>query len=350
MNNLISLFMNYKIQRLVEYGIFLMDDDSPFLRKVMKEYFSIYVDNYYYNIFYTVDDTVYSDDNLLKEFQGIMEEMLQDYRQYELEESNEEYANHVQFIHTLKDFTLEVLKIDTLQIPSKEEINVIVEEFVNKNEFFKEKIGNRMSKFVKLVKDTFVANSKLLSHQDHYFEVFSRSFINHKEITYLELQHNIHILHNYRKSMVARVYLEEGLDKKKMECMIQKVSLMILKSVIEKKETPTFIINLSDSFIKRGKINDDIFNLIDNPLFRHYVYLGVSYNIYTSQNDAFSEDFHFACIQDFTHINDIYQKVDIINREGIFDYLIVSDCKYKDREYFLGYEGEGMKILVFEEE
>ncbi len=350
MNNLISLFMNYKIQRLVEYGIFLLDDDSPFLRKVLKEYLSVYVDNYYYNIFYTIDDNSYNEDNLKKEFQGIMEEMLQDYRQYELEVSNEEYASNVHFIHTLKDFSLELLKIDSLQIPSKEEANAVVEEFVNNNEFFREKVNTRINKFIKLVKDTFSTNNKLFNHSDHYFEVISRSFVEMPDVSYLELQHNIHILHSYRKSMVARVYLKEELEKKKMECMIQKVSLRILKGIIEKKDISTFIVPLSDYFIKRGKIDDDIFDLIDNPLFRHYVYFGVSYNIYTSQKNAFSENFHFACIQDFSHINDVYQKVENISKEGTFDYLVISDYKYKDRDFFLGYEGAAMKILIFEEE
>lgn len=350
MNNLISLFMNYKIQRLVEYELFLMDDESSFLRKVMNKYISLYIDNYYYNIFYTVEDNVYNEDNLKKEFQGLMEEMLDDYRQYELTESNEEYASHIKFIHLLKDYTLEVIKIDSLKFQEKEDIASIVEEFVNNNPFFKEKIGTRISKFIKLVKETFKVTNKLLHHQDHYFQVFNRSFVDCEDISYLELQHNVHVLHHYRKSMVARVYLKEGLENSKMECMIQKVSLMILRSILDKSNVSTFIISLSDSFIKRGKIDDEIYNLIDNPLFRRYVVLGVSYNTYINQKSAFSDDYSFACIQDFSHINDVFQKVEDIAGEGIFDYLVVSDYKYKDREFFLGYEGDKIKVLVFEEE
>ena len=63
--------MNYKIQRLVEYGVFLLNEDSPFIRKVFHEYFALYVDNYYYHQFYTVDTTTYSLKNLLQEFETI---------------------------------------------------------------------------------------------------------------------------------------------------------------------------------------------------------------------------------------------------------------------------------------
>ena len=133
MNNLISIYLNYKIQRLIEYGIFLLEEDSPFIRKVFHEYFSIYVDNYYYNLFYTVETSSYSSEILAKEFQGIMVEMLDDYRQYELQESNQEYADHIQTIKSLKDFSLDILKIESLTIKNKEEIPEKVTTFGEEN-------------------------------------------------------------------------------------------------------------------------------------------------------------------------------------------------------------------------
>lgn len=350
MNNLISIFLNYKIQRLVEYGVFLLDDDSPFIRKIFHEYFSVYVDNYYYNLFYTVDASSYSSENLLKEFQGIMVEMLDDYSQYELQESNQEYADHVQTIKKLKDFSFDILKIESLEINNKEEIPTKVTEFVEENDFYKKSIKNRLSKFIKMIQKTYEITNKLLNYKDHYYKIVERSFERHNDIKYLELAYQIDILHNYRKTMIERVYLKEELFKAKAECLIQKVSLLILKNMIEHKKIPRFIIQLDDSFIKRGKIDDDIFSLIDNHLFRHYVYLGVSYNTYTNQKNAFSEDFHFACIQDFSHINDISKKIESIEKEGIFDYIVIPDYKYKDRDYLLEYEGKAIKILLFEED
>ena len=133
MNNVISVFMNYKIQRLVDYGVFLLDEDLSFIRKVFQAYFSLYVDNYYYHIFYTVDDSVYNFDNLCKEFQGTMIEMLDDYKQYELQESNQEYSFHTKIIKDLKDFSLEVLKIDQLKIHDKEQLSEAITAFVENN-------------------------------------------------------------------------------------------------------------------------------------------------------------------------------------------------------------------------
>ena len=67
-------------------------------------------------------------------------------------------------------------------------------------------------------------------------------------------------------------------------------------------------------------------------------------------NDVFYEDYNFACIQDFSHINDIYAKTEAIYKEGFFNYLIVKDFRYVDLDYFITYDVEGMEVLVFEEE
>lgn len=350
MNNLISIFMNYKINRLVEYSVFLLDDDSDFYRKVLHEYLSVYIDNYYYGIFYTLENASYSKENLEKEFQGIMKEMLDDYTQYELSESNEEYSFHVNSIRELKDFSLEIVLLDHLIIHNKDEIIPVITEFVESHIFFSEKVGNRINKFIKLIRETYQTCQKLLHYEDHYFTVLKNSFVDYSEICFCNLEAHINILHNYRRTMVSRVYKEEGLDKRKFECIVQKISLEILRGVINNRELSTFIIPFSDSFIKRGKINDEILDFIDNPLFRHYALLGVSFSTYLNQKKAFLEDYHFACIQDFSHINDIYGKVESISNEGIFDYIVVSDCKYKDREFFLKYESDAIKLLVFEEE
>ena len=93
-----------------------------------------------------------------------------------------------------------------------------------------------------------------------------------------------------------------------------------------------------------------VLQLMDNPLIRKYVVFGITYNNYKNHEDAFYEDYNFACIQDFTHISDIYAKTEAIYKEGFFNYLIVKDCRYVDLDYFTTYEADGMEVLVFEEE
>ena len=350
MDNLISIFMNYKINRLVEYGLFVLGKDNPFIRNVFTEYFSTYVDNYYYGIFHTIDDTHYNEKNLRLEFKGIMEEMLDDYRAFELQVSNQEYNENRKIIEDLNEFAFEVVKIDSLEFDDKDQISSKVVEFVQGNKFIRDRIEKHENQLSKLVKETYQTCQKLLNYEDNYYHTESYPFHKKENISYYKLIPNIKVLDVYRKNMVYKIYDDNKLSLAKLECIIQKVSLEILKKTLRHEKITLKVIDFYDDAISRGKIRDSIFDLMDNPLFRKYVVLGVNYNLYQNQDTAFSDDFQFACIQDFTHINDIYQKTEAIIKEGIFSYLFVSDCRYLDRDFFLNYEGSSIEVLVLEEE
>lgn len=342
--------MNYKINRLTEYGVFLLQHDTEFVRGVFHEYFRTYVDNYYYGIFNTIDEEHFTMEHLKLELNGIEKEMLEEYRAYELVDSNSDYSNNQKYIHQLNSLCLELIKIDFLNITKKEDIFDQVSNFFQENSLLSRYLDGRIQKFCSLVRETFLTVQKLLVYSDNYYVVSTRKFENNKEIDYLELTPNIKVLDIYKSGMISRIYQDPRLEEKKLECIIQKISLYILKKLLNKEKINQVIIEVHDSIISRGKIQDNILSLLNNPLFKKYVILGVSYNNYLNQKSAFLEDFTYACIQDFSHINDVYLKVDNINNEGIFKYLIISDCKYKDREYFLKFENDSLQLLVFEEE
>ena len=132
--------------------------------------------------------------------------------------------------------------------------------------------------------------------------------------------------------------------------MIQKISYLLLCNLLEKREFKKIFIELPSEFVIRGKIDENLLRMIDNPLFQKYVYIGVPFSLYSSHRNTFAIDYHFACIQDFSHINDIYQKVEDIYQAAFSHYLIVSNCRWEDRDYFLEYENDVLTVLVFEEE
>ena len=351
MNNLISVYMNYKVDRLTEYGVFAYQEDTDFVRYVFREYFKVYVDNYYYGIFHTIEEeTSYSDENLKIEFKGIMEEMLDDYREWELQVSNEEYAHNRQVIRDLNEVSYQFVKIDWLDYKDKDDISVKIFDFVAQNEFLKNMIGEKENQLARLVKTTYQTCLKLLDYSDRYYEMKTKLFEQDKSIYFMELSPSIRVLDTYRKSMVHKVYQDERLGQAKIECLIQKLSLTILRNTLKKEKQPTYIMEVGSSIVSRGKIKDEIMDLLDNPLFQQNVVLAVNYNTYVNQKSAFLIDYRFACIQDFLHINDIYQKVENISKEGFFQYLLVSDYRFKDRDFFTGYENSFMKLLLFEEE
>ena len=350
MDNLINVFMNYKINRLIKYGTYIYDDDSDFVSKCFKAYFRTYVDNYYYGVFNTIEENVYNQRNLKLEFKGIKEEMLADYAGYELQVGNLEYVENRKIISELLYIAIEITKIDQLNYKYKDDIDSVVEKFISGVALLNDLVGKRLNKLISLVKETYSNTNKLLNMKDNYFSIEKLSFIKENNIKYFKLREDIAVLDNYKKTMVSKLYKDEKLDYKKFECLVQKISLDLLKKIINHDRPEIIFIELCDSFVSRGRIQSKVFKLIDNPIFRHNVVLCVNYSTYLNQKKAFFEDFHFGCIQDFSHINDVYTKIDNIYKEGIFNYLIVRDCKDKDIDYFIKYENEGMRVLVFEEE
>ena len=350
MDNVITIFMNYKIKRLVEYGVLLFQQDTPFIRRVFSSYFQTFIDNYYYGIFNTIDDETYNRKNLKLEFIGIMEEMLYDYETYEFAMSPEEYKANQEIIRTLRDLSYEIVRIDLLDIQEKDQIPELVQKLVDGNELLSKYVEDSIQKLIKLVKDTYLQSKRLLQYQDEYFTLEEKYFTGHNDCCFMRLVPNIKSIAMYRKNLINKVYEKDEFTSSKFYCLIQKISLLLLHNFLEKKENKKIFIELPSECVSRGKIQDKIIQLIDNPLFQKYVYLGVPYSLYTTQKNAFLIDYHFACIQDFSHINDIYQKVEDIYQDAFSHYLIVSNCRWEEKEYFLEFQNDVLTILVFEEE
>ena len=350
MENLISVFMNYKVNRLVEYGVLIDGRDSKFVREVWEHYFRTFIDNYYYQIFHTIDADHFTEKNLKDELIGAKEEMLDDYREFELQVSNEEYSGNQQIIQELEPLAFDICKIELLKYEDKSSIPEVVTHFIEQHEELKSRLDTRLSKLITLVRETITTCDKMIHYEDNYYTLSEKKFENYDNIRYIELIPQIKVLDVYKKGMITKIYQDSKLDAKKMECFLQKVSLYILKKVLAKEEINQLIIRVDSPFVSRGKFDPKMYPLMDNPLFRKYVVIGVPYNTYLSQKEAFADDFVFACIQDFSHISDIYQKIFNIYQEGVFDYLIVEDCRYREREFFLKYDQNVLKVLVFEEE
>lgn len=350
MKNFINVYMDYKVNCLIRIGIFFFQKDNSFIKKVFRGYFYTYIDNYYYKIFNTIDGEKFTLKNLKQEFDGIMFEMLDDYKEYELIDDNHTYQENCNLIRKLNSFCYEIVRLDLLKYSSKGDITPEVEEFVYNNKVLSSYVTSSLSELISIVRESYSNYKKLLEFNDQYFNLEEKKFENYSDILFWELVPNIKVLDIYRDSLVKRVYQEKKLLKMKMKCLIQKISIYLLKKVLNREDIIPIIIKLDSNFISRGTIDEELLDLMDNPLFQKYVVLGVDYSVYQNQKSAFLEDYQFACIQDFAHINDVYQKTDSIYKEGIFNYLIVEDCKYRDRDYFLDYNSDVLKILLFEED
>ena len=350
MDNLITVFMNYKVNRLIEYGVFLYQKDSFFIRDIFMNYFQTYIDNYYYGVFNTIDDEHYNRRNLKLELSGMMEELLYDYQDCESKVSPEEYHENQKIIRELKDISFEIIKFDTLEFPSKDAIGDVVESFLLGQSWLATNVQKREERLIRMIRETYQNEQRLLQYEIQNFSFREKHFAGREDCVWLELIPTIRVLEVYRKGLIEKVSNDERLEFDKLRCLIQKISHMLLLQFLRKETPKKIFISLPDRLVSRGRIHEEIYSLMDNPIFQKNVFLAVDYSTYLNQKAAFSEDFHFACVQDFSHINDVYMKVDNIYNEGFSHYLIVSNYKPDDKDFFVRYKNEVMSVLLFEEE
>ena len=96
-----------------------------------------------------------------------------------------------------------------------------------------------------------------------------------------------------------------------------------------------------------GKLLD----LFDNPLVKRYIVLGiVSDNYYSNQAFIKKYNFSIACIQDFSHINDVNTKLTNLDNSNLFDYILVDSFKDKDYDSFVKYSMVNLDGILFNKE
>ena len=107
--------MKYLTKTLVKVALVCFKDES-FVESKVERYVTTYIDNRYYNIFHTVDDnSSYNLKVLEEEFNGLTVELLDEYSDYELIDSNEKYSENVEIIKNLTSFCLDLVKVDDLK-------------------------------------------------------------------------------------------------------------------------------------------------------------------------------------------------------------------------------------------
>ena len=348
MENLITVYMNHKVSHLTNCGlsIFFEEKDKNFVKECLTKYMNTYVNCYYYHILNTLHKAnTYDISIVTKELEGIMEEMLDDYCINELLVSNEEYSHNRNLIKTLKNVSIFLVQLDLLSYNDREEIKEKVEDLVNNNKFIEEIIGKNINKLINLLKINYTKENNFFKLDDEYFEIKFTKFINSKTKYLVELIPEIKILNsNYRKSLVEKAYLDQRLDKEKMELLIQKISFHLLKN---KPYNEKYFIVMDEDFIKRGDIIDDIDKLLDNPIFKDNIVLLIPFPFYMSHKVTLEKNsFTYGFIQDFSHINDVPEKINSMEIENI-KYIVISDYKEKDKGFITKYQSSNnVELLI----
>ena len=357
MNNLINVFMEFKIKYFLDCTKLLYSSPHRFVNKCIREYYSTYIDNYYYYTYNTLDSsTTYSEENLNKEFTGIMEEMLDDYKDFELVDSNEVYNTSIDSIKKFKDICFEIVKLDHLEYENNDDLKIKVSDFFKNNEVLSRYIKDEekdIATLIKYTKDYKNTIKKILNYEDNNFSIKRTKYEDCDDKFYVTLDYkydNIKSINKYRKGYVDNVFKKDDrLNTRKFTCLVNKILFQLLRDTINNEQNYYFI-SIDDFIFYKDRIINSIYNIMDNPLFRKYVILCCDFHTYLSHKSIFEEDFQFGCKQKFERVSDIYKKTNSIYQEGVFNYLVVLNCRDKDREYFQKFKADGMEILLIEED
>ena len=133
----------------------------------------------------------------------------------------------------------------------------------------------------------------------------------------VELIPNIKMLEvNYKRILINRVFNDDKLNKDKMIILIQKLSKEILRKVVYGEHLDLYVVNIFDNMFYRNKFL--LSELLDNDLLKQYFVFMSNFNTYNSRKNFFNtNNFKYACLQDCLHINDVVNKFNIIDAEGI---------------------------------
>lgn len=344
MDNLINVYMNYMVKSYSYIAVVFFKEEQYFIEKSAARFIETYIDNYYYGIKHTVkDNSLFGIGVIEKEFDGLLEELLDDYKDYELVDDNQLYKKKVKMLHDLRDFSLDLIKLDKIRFNNnwEEDVKLI---------FVKYDID--INKVIKIFDNYLERTNKFISMNDDYYTLTLDRIDNREKSYMLKLNDKIDALRKYKRFMIDEVFRDDRLDLDRWKILIQKFSLMMLNDMIrDKKIDRTYYLSLDKDVFKRGIFNEEIKCLLDNPFLRQHLCLVLPFDLIHSYRDRLNELLYELCIKvDFSFINDIGAKIDSCNKLHCKETLM-SGWKERDFEYLKSYRFlDGRSLLIYKEE
>lgn len=352
---IITKYLTYKKSRLITYGKIIFSDieNLDFLTSCYEKYITNYIEVYYYHIFSTIETSpeIISQEILKEEQTGIQLEELDHLKEFELIDSNEQYQRKKQLIHIAKDICFFLANLDRVPLIDKNELDnqlLVLKEDENIKELLTEEVVRNLKNEIM---NTIKTEQKLVEENS----IFSIKEINLTEnLTEVKIEYYSKKLQtNYKKSLVERVYHQEEILEKKTILLVKKILLEVLRALISKKEIKHYIIEVEDNIFSNKDTIKEMFSLLDDNLAKENIILGISYDQYSASRfitEKYKEQYHFACYQDFTYINDYNAKFTNIENAQVFDYIVVTGYKDKEYEWLKKYTPAVVKEVLFSKE
>ena len=336
MENLISKYLDYKINRLTLIGVSLLGDKSKYSYYILGRYLRVYVDSKYYFKYITTCSGNFDNSYLNIEFDALRLEEIELLNDMELEYSNSDFVHNKYLIDKSREIIDKVIKFD-INIDTERLEEVVYSICLENNK-----------EIVNIIKEYNNIYNKILKLEDNYFRLEYIRFKDKLEI-YTRLGYSIDTLNSYKINLVNNVYKEKEFNKNKFIISINKLSLLIL--VNNFKINNLYLVKVEEEDLYRGKFISDIYELIDNDILRRYICLVISNRLYKERKEYFdSLGYRIIISLDLSRDNDISTTLDEVNKFMSYQILILK-YKERDRDYIYKYSrSDNSSLLILEED
>lgn len=336
MENLISKYLDYKINRLTLIGVSLLGDKSKYSYYILGRYLRVYVDSKYYFKYITTCSGNFDNSYLNIEFDALRLEEIELLNDMELEYSNSDFVHNKYLIDKSREIIDKVIKFD-INIDTERVEEVVYNICLENNK-----------EIVNIIREYNNIYNKILKLEDNYFRLEYIRFKDKVEI-YTRLGYSIDTLNSYKINLVNNVYKEKEFNKNKFIISINKLSLLIL--VNNFKINNLYLVKVEEEDLYRGKFISDIYELIDNDILRRYICLVISNRLYKERKEYFdSLGYRIIISLDLSRDNDISTTLDEVNKFMSYQILILK-YKERDRDYIYKYSrSDNSSLLILEED
>lgn len=336
MENLISKYLDYKINRLTLIGVSLLGDKSKYSYYILGRYLRVYVDSKYYFKYITTCSGNFDNSYLNIEFDALRLEEIELLNDMELEYSNSDFVHNKYLIDKSREIIDKVIKFD-INIDTERLEEVVYNICLENNK-----------EIVNIIREYNNIYNKILKLEDNYFRLEYIRFKDKLEI-YTRLGYSIDTLNSYKINLVNNVYKEKEFNKNKFIISINKLSLLIL--VNNFKINNLYLVKVEEEDLYRGKFISDIYELIDNDILRRYICLVISNRLYKERKEYFdSLGYRIIISLDLSRDNDISTTLDEVNKFMSYQILILK-YKERDRDYIYKYSrSDNSSLLILEED
>lgn len=336
MENLISKYLDYKINRLTLIGVSLLGDKSKYSYYILGRYLRVYVDSKYYFKYITTCSGNFDNSYLNIEFDALRLEEIELLNDMELEYSNSDFVHNKYLIDKSREIIDKVIKFD-INIDTERVEEVVYNICLENNK-----------EIVNIIREYNNIYNKILKLEDNYFRLEYIRFKDKLEI-YTRLGYSIDTLNSYKINLVNNVYKEKEFNKNKFIISINKLSLLIL--VNNFKINNLYLVKVEEEDLYRGKFISDIYELIDNDILRRYICLVISNRLYKERKEYFdSLGYRIIISLDLSRDNDISTTLDEVNKFMSYQILILK-YKERDRDYIYKYSrSDNSSLLILEED